>query len=106
MVESTRLEVLKMFKADPAYFDVVFTANATAAIKLVAEGFSGCQNGFDYLYHRNSHTSLIGVRELAHSSHCLSSNAEVADWLANIHGSALAERHADRPLLFAYPAQS
>ncbi|KAI4912703.1 hypothetical protein J4E90_006109 [Alternaria incomplexa] len=65
MVEQTRLAVLKMFNADPVHFDVVFTANATGAIKLVTEGFSGYEEGFDYCYHRNSHTSLVGVRELA-----------------------------------------
>jgi len=105
MVEETRLDVLRMFKADPEHFDIVFTANATASIKLVAEGFSGGTEGFDYCYHRNSHTSLVGVRELAHHSHCFASNGEVESWLAG------KEKHAEdmfpqRPVLFAYPAQS
>ncbi|EOA81979.1 uncharacterized protein SETTUDRAFT_156859 [Exserohilum turcica Et28A] len=103
MVESVRLEVLKMFQADPEHFDVVFTANATAAIKLVAEGFSGLEEGFDYFYHRNSHTSLVGVRELACSNHCFTSNVEVVDWLAD---SVRATDVPQRPILFAYPAQS
>jgi molybdenum cofactor sulfurtransferase len=103
MVESVRLEVLKMFQADPEHFDVVFTANATAAIKLVAEGFSGLQEGFDYFYHRNSHTSLVGVRELACRNHCFTSNVEVVDWLAD---SLRATGEPQRPILFAYPAQS
>ena len=68
--------------------------------------FSGYEGGFDYIYHRNSHTSLVGVRELACSSHCLSSNAEVAEWFASIDGSFLTKEYPDRPLLFAYPAQS
>jgi molybdenum cofactor sulfurtransferase len=105
MVEETRLEVLKMFNADLEYFDVVFTANATAAIKLVAEGFSGHDEGFDYYYHRNSHTSLVGVRELANNSHCFSSNETVEDWLA---GKMVLEEEcaSRRSTLFAYPAQS
>ncbi|EMD91482.1 hypothetical protein COCC4DRAFT_129504 [Bipolaris maydis ATCC 48331] len=103
MVEETRREVLRMFNADPAHFDVVFTANATAATKLVAEGFSGCRESFDYFYHRNSHTSLVGVRELAFHSHCFASNEEVADWLASTRDSL---HGLQRPVLFAYPAQS
>ncbi|CAN9218680.1 unnamed protein product [Alternaria alternata] len=106
MVEQTRLAVLKMFNADPAYFDVVFTANATGAIKLVTEGFSGQNEGFDYCYHRNSHTSLVGVRELAHRSHCLASNEETEDWLAGGNRTFNAEPLSRRPMLFAYPAQS
>lgn len=103
MVEETRREVLRMFNADPAHFDVVFTANATAAIKLVAEGFSGCRESFDYFYHRNSHTSLVGVRELAFHSHCFASNEEVSDWLSGTYDGL---RDPQRPVLFAYPAQS
>ncbi|KAK5275196.1 hypothetical protein LTR40_013464, partial [Exophiala xenobiotica] len=38
-VEDARLAVLGYFKANPDDFDVVFTANATAAIKLVSDCF-------------------------------------------------------------------
>jgi len=106
MVEQTRLAVLKMFSADPVHFDVVFTANATGAIKLVTEGFSGYKEGFNYCYHRNSHTSLVGVRELANRSHCFASNEETEDWLAGTNDCPFKGPLAERPLLFAYPAQS
>jgi molybdenum cofactor sulfurtransferase len=106
MVEQTRLAVLDMFNADPAHFDVVFTANATGAIKLVTEGFSGHEDGFDYCYHRNSHTSLVGVRELAHHSHCFASNKETEDWLAGANHASIGGPLMRRPVLFAYPAQS
>ncbi|KAE8842671.1 hypothetical protein P3342_003473 [Pyrenophora teres f. teres] len=105
MVEETRIEVLKMFNADPEHFDIVFTANATASIKLVADGFSGWTEGFDYLYHRNSHTSLVGVRELAHHSNCFASNDEVERWLAD-EEEDITTGSSQRPMLFAYPAQS
>jgi molybdenum cofactor sulfurtransferase len=105
IVEETRLAVLRMFNADPAHFDIVFTANATAAIKLVAESFSGHKDGFDYYYHRNSHTSLVGVRELAQHSHCFASD-KVEGWLngRSIGADRVTESH--RPKLFAYPGQS
>ena len=105
MVEETRLEVLKLFNADPEHFDIIFTANATASIKLVTEGFSGLTEGFDYYYHRNSHTSLIGVRELAHHSHCFASNEEVERWLVGGERDSEGDS-SQRPMLFAYPAQS
>jgi molybdenum cofactor sulfurtransferase len=105
IVEETRLEVLNMFNADPAYFDIVFTANATAAIKLVAESFSGHKDGFDYYYHRNSHTSLVGVRELAQQSYCFTSD-EVEGWPNGKPIGADRVSVSHRPKLFAYSGQS
>lgn len=105
MVENTRQKVLRLFGADPSQWDVVFTANATAAIKLVMDCFAGHEPGFDYLYHYNAHTSLVGVREQARHSRCLATTEEMEYWLGG--GSLLPDREATtRPLLFAYPAQS
>ncbi|KAB8302816.1 hypothetical protein EYC80_006160 [Monilinia laxa] len=70
-VENARLSVLRFFNADPADFDVVFVANATAGIKLVMDAFRGQPNGFLYGYHQDSHTSLVGAREDAVSNRCL-----------------------------------
>ncbi|KAH7395348.1 pyridoxal phosphate-dependent transferase [Phaeosphaeria sp. MPI-PUGE-AT-0046c] len=105
IVAETRLRVLEFFNAELEHFDVVFTANATAAIKLVTECFSGLEDGFDYYYHRNCHTSLVGVREVASHSHCLASNEETMQWLHHEH--ELSEPDCgERATLFAYPAQS
>jgi len=38
-VDKVREEALRFFGADPEHFDLIFTANATAAIKLVADSF-------------------------------------------------------------------
>ncbi|OWY49401.1 PLP-dependent transferase [Alternaria alternata] len=99
LIANTRLRVLQSFDADPAHFDVVFTANATAAIKLVADAFSGHESGFDYYFHYKCHTSLLGVGQLAERSLCLQSNEAVASWIQS-------HTEAHRPSLFAYPAQS
>ena len=99
LVANTRRKVLKFFNADPALFDVVFTANATAAIKLVADAFSGHEAGFDYYFHYKCHTSLVGVGQLAERSLCLYSNEKVASWIQS-------NSETQRPSLFAYPAQS
>ncbi|KAI0573471.1 CsdB Selenocysteine lyase, partial [Pyrenophora tritici-repentis] len=105
MVEETRLEVLKMFNANPEHFDVIFTANATASIKLAIEGFSALKEGSDYFYQRNSHTSLVGVRELAYHSHCFVSDDEVERWLVGREKDS-EESSLQRPVLFAYLVQS
>lgn len=45
-------------------------------------GGGGGGGGFWYGYHKDSHTSLVGVRELAGAgSHCFSGDAEVEVWL-------------------------
>jgi molybdenum cofactor sulfurtransferase len=105
IVAETRLRVLEFFKADPEHFDVVFTANATAAIKLVMECFSGHEAGFDYCYHRDCHTSLVGVREVARRSRCFASDKETEEWIDGTH-EAFDSRESGRPTLFAFPAQS
>lgn len=103
-VEDIRLRVLQFFHADPSEFDLVFVANATAGIKLVAEAFRGNALGFDYLYHQACHTSLVGVREEATSNLCLN-DAAINEWLGGTDPIPKSGHHA-RPVLFAYPAQS
>ncbi|MCJ1363066.1 hypothetical protein MMC16_002172 [Acarospora aff. strigata] len=117
-IERVRLRVLQFFKADPEQFDVVFVANATAAIKMVMVAFqdhaeaSTDENpqGFWYGYHRDSHTSLVGIRQLAtEGSRCFESNEEVEDWLSD-RLDAASNQSENLPNgclgLFAYPAQS
>ncbi|KAJ4301059.1 hypothetical protein N0V90_003149 [Kalmusia sp. IMI 367209] len=99
-IEDIRLRLLGLFKADPADFDVIFVANATAGIKLVMDAFRDQEAGYWYGYHRDAHTSLIGVREAAAQHRCFTSDAEVNEWIEEegMQGA--------RPSLFAYPAQS
>jgi molybdenum cofactor sulfurtransferase len=105
IVAGTRSKVLRFLNADPDDFDVVFTANATAAVKLVMECFSGLEDGFDYCYHLNCHTSLVGVRELAKRSHCLATDDQTEEWLDDGH-HLFETGYRTRTTLFAYPAQS
>lgn len=98
----------RSFRADPDYFDLVFVANATAAIKMVAEGLR--DHGFWYGYHADAHTSLVGVRELASAgSRCFFSDEEVDAWLAqgaSFHSEEKSKAEVTKTGLFAYPAQS
>ncbi|KAK1782086.1 molybdenum cofactor sulfurase [Copromyces sp. CBS 386.78] len=103
-IQDIRLRALQFFNADPADFDLVFVANATAGIKLVTDAMRCLPTGFDYAYHEASHTSLVGVREEATSSVCLH-DRQVEDWLAG-DCPFKEEEEEERPILFAYPAQS
>lgn len=100
-IQDVRLQLLRYFDANPDDFDLVFVANATAGIKLVADALREHESGFWYGYHRDAHTSLVGVRELARKHHCFASDAEVDGWISK--GS---EERAHGLALFAYPAQS
>jgi molybdenum cofactor sulfurtransferase len=113
VVDSVREKALRFLGADPEHFDLVFTANTTSAIKLVAESFRdlGLANsdtkGFWYGYHKDSHTSLVGVREYADgSSHCFSSDKEVEDWLEGRQFPETLSKSSGNLGLFAYPGQS
>lgn len=103
-IEDTRLRALQFFNADPAEFDLVFVANATAGIKLVVEALRAASDGFDYVYHQASHTSLVGVREEAHNSFCVS-DQQVEAWLDG-HAPFRPDEQRSSALLFAYPGQS
>ncbi|KAL2808847.1 molybdenum cofactor sulfurase [Aspergillus granulosus] len=104
-VDDIRLKALRFFNADPEDFDLVFVANATAAIKLVADSFRDLTpQGFWYGYHVDAHTSLVGARELAGAgSRCFMTDEEVGSWISELDsGSGV----SDPPKLFAYPGQS
>ncbi|KAG9881611.1 PLP-dependent transferase, partial [Aureobasidium melanogenum] len=100
-VQDVRLQLLRFFDASPDDFDLVFVANATAGIKLVADALREHESGFWYGYHRDAHTSLVGVRELAKDHHCFAEDKEVEAWIEQ-GGQDTNTRLG----LFAYPAQS
>ena len=115
VIESTRLQALQFFKADPEHFDLIFVANATAAIKLVMDCFSDHSGKAAqwYSYHADSHTSLVGIREIASpSSQCFMSDKEVDHWIfyrqsRKIRESIVSDASPEEGIsLFACPAQS
>ena len=115
VIESTRLQALTFFKADPEHFDLIFVANATAAIKLVMDCMfnNGQKAASWYGYHVDSHTSLVGVRETVGESYeCFKSDKEVDEWIRSRRSQSVQEHNLqdssihERLGLFAYPAQS
>ncbi|MDB5711599.1 MAG: aminotransferase class V-fold PLP-dependent enzyme [Sphingomonas bacterium] len=63
-MDAARAATLAFFDADPALYDVCFTANTTAAIKLVAESYRfGPRCGL--ILAADNHNSVNGAREYA-----------------------------------------
>jgi molybdenum cofactor sulfurtransferase len=109
LIENTRASILQFFHADPAEYTIIFTQNASGALKLVGESYP-FGPGDHYLLTFDNHNSVNGIREFAHAK-----GAEVtyipvclpdlrADTEALEAGLALATAHKNN--LFAYPAQS
>jgi selenocysteine lyase/cysteine desulfurase len=107
-VERTRRSVLDYFNASDDY-TLVFTQNASAALKLVGESFpfaSGCR----YLLTFDNHNSVNGIREFARAK---GADVAYAPLLVpglgfDLGGLETLLDQADPALnnLFAYPAQS
>ena len=65
-MREARESVLAFFRAPPEY-TVVFTANATAGMKLVGESFPFTKKG-TYVLGADSHNSLHGIREFSYKA--------------------------------------
>lgn len=63
-VEATRRAILEYFNAPQDEYSVIFTSNASAAIKLVGEAYPFAP-GSRYLLTADNHNSTNGVREFA-----------------------------------------
>jgi len=106
LVQQTRAKVLEFFRADPEEYEVVFTSNATGALKLVGEGYPfGERSSFRLT--ADNHNSVNGIREYAASRGAevryirIGTDLRVADLEAQLAGA-----DPSVPNLFAYPAQS
>ena len=112
MVDKVRKQTLDFLGADPEHFDLVFVANATTGIKLVAEAFRDLgektsSGTFWYGYHSEVHSSILGVRQLTEGQyHCFTTDAEVENWIEASKGADVQRASSSRLGLFAYPGQS
>jgi len=93
-IDRVRDVVLRFFDTDASTHDVIFTANTSAAIKLVAESYPFDSEGSCVLSVDN-HNSVNGVREFAR-------RANVATRYIDIQRDPLPYGRG----LFAFPAQS
>ena len=108
-VEQARRSVIEFFNADPDEYVVVFTANATQALKLVGEAYPFARDG-EYLLTFDNHNSVNGIREFARARGCPTTYVPVVLPEMRVNNEELAS-FLGRPArggrrLFAYPAQS
>lgn len=110
MVEQARADVLKYFNASPDEYTVIFTHNATGALKLLGESYPFAPGG-SFLLTFDSHNSVNGIREFAKSKGASVSYIPVEKSNLRLNQDVLDTYLIDRRSggkgnLFAYPAQS
>jgi molybdenum cofactor sulfurtransferase len=108
-IERARRAVLAFFNASPEEWVVVFTANATQALKLVGESYP-FEPGGEYLLTFDNHNSVNGIREFARAKQAGTTYVPIVLPEMRVNDDELAQ-HLERARpgkanLFAYPAQS
>lgn len=106
LCEGARKRVLDFFNADPDAYEVVFTLNASGALKLVGEAYPW-EPGGRFLLTADNHNSVNGLREFATASGAEVAYVPLDDALRFAELEAhLASAEPGRHNLFAFPAQS
>jgi len=108
VIEEARHLVLRFVDADPAEYTVVFTANASAAAKIVAESYP-FTTASALVLSADNHNSINGIREYARRAGATLAYAPLDADLTLLDPRALLARVATThrgPRLFAFPAQS
>jgi selenocysteine lyase/cysteine desulfurase len=109
LAESARAAVLRFFNASPDEYAAIFTANATGALKLVAEAYP-FETGGRLLLTADNHNSVNGIREFARAAGATTTYVEGVAPDLRVDPSAIGRRlraaNRGRHDLFAYPAQS
>ncbi|MFI5541746.1 aminotransferase class V-fold PLP-dependent enzyme [Nocardia sp. NPDC051900] len=121
-VETARAAVLAHFNASPQDYTAIFTANATAACRLVGEAYPFGRS-IRFVLTADNHNSVNGIREFAHSRRARTEYIPLvgtelrvteAAVRAALGGRRVRESHSPAAAdgrdkhrgLFAYPAQS
>ena len=109
-VDRARAAVLAFFGADPCEYTCVFTANASAALKLVAESYPFGRGGV-FALTADNHNSVNGIRELAARAGAAVEYApilapELRVDRAALHRILSTRQPSAAPRLLAFPAQS
>ena len=108
-IQACRRHVLRFFNASPDDYTVVFTANASNALKLVGEAYP-FEPGDQLLLTFDNHNSVNGIREFDRARGARTRYIPVLppDLVADdaIVERYLNERSVGGHNLFAYPAQS
>eukprot|EP00658_Telonema_sp_P-2_P073518 TRINITY_DN625_c0_g1_i3.p1 TRINITY_DN625_c0_g1~~TRINITY_DN625_c0_g1_i3.p1 ORF type:complete len:512 (+),score=91.94 TRINITY_DN625_c0_g1_i3:187-1722(+) len=108
LVEQTRAYIFEFFKADPAEYTVIFTPNATGAIKLVAEAYP-FQPGSKVLITDDNHNSMNGIADFGRRAGAEIVGVPISPDDLRVDSEVLSQRLAEigeQGGLFGYPAQS
>ncbi|MET8824524.1 aminotransferase class V-fold PLP-dependent enzyme [Streptomyces sp. NPDC004610] len=107
LVEEARAAVLRHFNADPAEYAVIFTPNATGALRLVGEAYPFTRST-RLVLSLDNHNSVNGLREYARARGARTVYVPVSGPGLTLDEDRLRAALAGtrRPGLFAYPAQS
>jgi selenocysteine lyase/cysteine desulfurase len=104
VVEDTRRQVLDFFRADPDEYEVVFTANASAALKIVGEAYP-FDAGSRFVLLQDNHNSVHGIRQYAGAAGAAVTYLPLTPEL-RWDASVAIPPAGQGPSLFAFPAQS
>src|SRR5262249_41947182 len=108
-VERARRYVLEYFDANPAEYIIVFTLNASGALKLVGESFPFTPSS-RFLLTFDNHNSVNGIREFARAKGATIEYAplRLPDLRLDLErlDALLSAASPESENLFAYPAQS
>jgi selenocysteine lyase/cysteine desulfurase len=108
LAERARAAVLEFFTASPDEYTVVFTPNASGALRLVGEAYAWMA-GDRYLLTADNHSSVNGIREFARAGGAEVQYLPLSTPELRVDDApvrlALARLRSGRGL-FAYPAQS
>ncbi|WP_024890529.1 aminotransferase class V-fold PLP-dependent enzyme [Luteimonas huabeiensis] len=107
-LERARTAIYRFFGCTPDEYEIVFTPNASGAIRLVAESFP-FEPGSELLLAKDNHTSVHGIREYARAKGASVKYVPLDQQLLIVEASmqrALETLPPGRPHLLAYPAQS
>jgi selenocysteine lyase/cysteine desulfurase len=106
ILDDAREQVLRFLDADAEQYVVCFTANASAAIKLVAESYPWSSDS-QCVLSTDNHNSVNGVREYARRAGARVTYVPVDHELRSCGAEAvLAGKERSGSGLFAFPAQS
>ncbi|KOB69976.1 Molybdenum cofactor sulfurase, partial [Operophtera brumata] len=117
-IEQIRWLVLNHFNTDSASYSVIFTSGTTQSLKLIAESFEfsgnedddNTSNSGSFVYLRDNHTSVLGLREIAINKHADIIHISHEDFLTSLNQEYVTkgqDRYKnDSNALLAYPAQN
>jgi selenocysteine lyase/cysteine desulfurase len=106
LINATRSKLLRFLDASPDEYAVIFVANTSAAIKVVAESFP-FDNETPLVLSADNHNSMNGVREFAHARGALVHYIPLDDELRLVSPrQKLARCRSANSGLFGFPAQS